>query len=87
MSGPAMAEQLHVMLSACDHFARCCISTISAVITHTELTMPPPPIPAAGTITLSGNGSDLMNVFTNRTGSNQPINRLDEGMRKTIQWS
>lgn len=86
MSGPEIAEQLHVILSACDHFARCCISTISAVITQTELTMPPPPIPAAGTITLSGNGSDLINVFTKCTGSNQPIDRLNKGMRKIIQW-
>lgn len=41
-----MAEQLQVMLSACDHLARDRSSTISDVIVHTRLTIPPPPIPA-----------------------------------------
>lgn len=41
-----MAEQHHVMLSACDHLARLRTSTISDVITQTELTIPPPPTPA-----------------------------------------
>lgn len=44
--GPAIAEQLHVMLSAWDQVALFRTSTISAVMTQTELTMPPPPIPA-----------------------------------------
>jgi hypothetical protein len=44
--GPATAEQLHVMLSAWDHLALLFGSTISDVITHTELTIPPPPTPA-----------------------------------------
>lgn len=45
-SGPAIAEQLQVMLSAWDHFARERTATISEVIVQTRLTMPPPPIPA-----------------------------------------
>lgn len=44
--GPAIAEQLQVMLSACDHLALLSISTISAVIVQTALTIPPPPAPA-----------------------------------------
>jgi hypothetical protein len=45
-SGPATAEQLQVMLRAWDHLAREEGGTISAVITHTQETMPPPPMPA-----------------------------------------
>lgn len=41
-----MAEQAQVTLNACDHFARWVTSTISAVTTQTELTIPPPPVPA-----------------------------------------
>jgi hypothetical protein len=44
--GPAIAEQLQVKLRACDHFARECRGTISAVITQTQGTMPPLPMPA-----------------------------------------
>jgi hypothetical protein len=44
--GPAIAEQLQVILNAIDHFGRFCTSTISDVMTQTELTIPPPPIPA-----------------------------------------
>ena len=51
--GPAIAEQLHVTLSAWDHIARCLTSTISAVMTHTELTIPPPPIPARARAAIS----------------------------------
>jgi hypothetical protein len=43
---PATAEALQVTLSACDHLARFFSSTSSDVIVHTELTIPPPPIPA-----------------------------------------
>lgn len=43
--GPATAEALHVTLSACDHFACVPGGTISVVMTQTELTIPPPPIP------------------------------------------
>jgi hypothetical protein len=45
--GPAIAEQLQVKLRACDHFALSRKGTISEVITHTELTMPPAPMPAS----------------------------------------
>jgi hypothetical protein len=48
-----MAEQLHVMLNACDHLALFFTSTISAVMVHTELTMPPPPIPAIARVASS----------------------------------
>jgi hypothetical protein len=44
-SGPAIAEQLQVTLKAWDHFALLGTSTISAVMTQTELTIPPPPTP------------------------------------------
>ena len=46
-SGPATAEQLQVILNACDHVALFSASTISEVITQTEPTIPPPPIPAS----------------------------------------
>jgi hypothetical protein len=48
-----MAEQLHVTLNACDHLALFFTSTISAVMVHTELTMPPPPIPAIARAAIS----------------------------------
>ena len=51
--GPAIAEQLHVTLSAWDHIARCLTSTISAVMTHTALTIPPPPMPARARAAIS----------------------------------
>jgi hypothetical protein len=51
--GPAIAEQLHVTLSAWDHIARCLISTISAVMIHTALTIPPPPMPARARAAIS----------------------------------
>lgn len=44
-SGPPMAEQLQVTLKAWDHFALLWISTSSEVMTQTELTIPPPPMP------------------------------------------
>lgn len=44
--GPAIAEQHHVTLSAWDHLALFFGSTSSEVMTHTELTIPPPPTPA-----------------------------------------
>ena len=52
-SGPAIAEQLQVMLKACDHFARDRSSTISDVMVHTRLTIPPPPIPASARAMIS----------------------------------
>lgn len=51
--GPAMAEQLHVTLSAWDHLALFFGSTISEVMTHTELTIPPPPTPAKARANMS----------------------------------
>jgi len=45
--GPAMAEQLHVILKACDQIARRRTSTISEVMIQTALTIPPAPIPAS----------------------------------------
>ena len=51
--GPAIAEQLHVILSAWDHIARCLTSTISAVMIHTALTIPPPPMPARARAAIS----------------------------------
>jgi hypothetical protein len=44
-TGPATAEQLQVTLNAWDHLALLGTSTISAVMTQTELTIPPPPMP------------------------------------------
>jgi hypothetical protein len=52
-NGPATAEQLHVMLSAWDHLALFFGSTISEVMTHTELTIPPPPTPAKARANMS----------------------------------
>lgn len=51
--GPAIAEQHHVTLRAWDHIARCLTSTISAVMTHTALTIPPPPMPARARAAMS----------------------------------
>ena len=51
--GPAIAEQLHVMLSAWDHLALFLGSTISEVMTHTELTIPPPPTQAKARANMS----------------------------------
>jgi hypothetical protein len=44
--GPAIAEQLQVKLRTCDHFALFRKGTISEVITQTELTRLPAPMPA-----------------------------------------
>lgn len=51
--GPAIAEQLQVMLSAWDHLARFSTATISDVMTQTDATIPPPPIPATALAMMS----------------------------------